>query len=188
MEFNHLGTTKGFTLIELAVVLVIVGIIIGMAFKGLELIDTANTRSEMQKMLKIRNALAAWISVNTKTEAAGDFPGDVVDGMYVYRFADLEGLTEDDRKNPFDNWSIVRGEAVSVGINLANTAGDSFFLYSDNLSMRFVCSAEVLMDDNDTTTGTIRSNITNTEKYHPNGCYRLDNDPVASKFLYYRLF
>ncbi|MDR2104490.1 MAG: prepilin-type N-terminal cleavage/methylation domain-containing protein, partial [Deferribacteraceae bacterium] len=76
MDLNCLKLAKGFTLIELAVVLVIVGIIIGMGFKGLELIDTANARSEMQKVMKIRNALASWISVNTKTEATGDFNRD----------------------------------------------------------------------------------------------------------------
>jgi prepilin-type N-terminal cleavage/methylation domain-containing protein len=197
MEFNRLGTVKGFTLIELAVVLVIVGVIIGMAFKGLELIDTANTRSEIQKMLKIRNSLAAWISVDTKTEAAGDFRFEdntsripnSIDADCVYKFADLDGLTDEDGLNPFGSpWYVLRGVAKEEGHDLENNGGDSFFLYSNFLSRRFVCYAEILMDDDNTTTGTIRTSFTDTEMAHPIGCYAdLSNDPETTRF-YYRLF
>jgi prepilin-type N-terminal cleavage/methylation domain-containing protein len=197
MEFNRLGTVKGFTLIELAVVLVVIGIIIGMSFKGLELIDTANTRSEIQKMLKIRNSLAAWISVNTKTEAANDFRTEndparllgAFDNDSIYRFSDLEDLTDDDGKNPFGKlWYLIRGDAKDSGYELANKDGDSFFLYSDNLSKRFVCYTEVLMDDDNTTTGTIRSEFSDADIKHDKGCYdNLSNSPVAADF-YYRLF
>jgi prepilin-type N-terminal cleavage/methylation domain-containing protein len=193
MELNRLGLAKGFTLIELAVVLVIVGVIIGMTFKGLELIDTANTRSEMQKVLKIRNSLAAWISVNAKTEAAGDFKKDAAAtstvGMYAYNFGDLEGLTNEDRKNPFGPWYLVRGVAKAEGFaNLADDEGDSFFLYSDNLSKRFVCYAEILLDDDNVSTGVARTNFAGTDVKNPIGCYALNNEPVGGKFLYYRLF
>jgi prepilin-type N-terminal cleavage/methylation domain-containing protein len=192
MKLNRLRLAKGFTLIELAVVLVVIGIIIGMTFKGLELIDIANTRAEMQKLLKIRNSLVAWISVNTKTEAAGDFRQDdtisASIGKYVYRFTDLDDLTDDDRKNPFGPWYLTRGVASANGTNLDDSNGDTFFLYANNLSQRFVCYVETLLDDDNISTGTARALMSGVELDHPIGCYALNNDNVSSNFLYYRVF
>jgi prepilin-type N-terminal cleavage/methylation domain-containing protein len=188
MELNRLRLAKGFTLIELAVVLVVIGIIIGMTFKGLELIDIANTRAEMQKLLKIRNSLVAWISVNTKTEAAGDFRQDNVSlgGKYVYKFTDLDDLTDDDRKNPFGPWYLTRGVAKASGTSLDDNEGDTFFIYGENLSPRFICYVETLLDDDNVSTGTARSSVSDIN--HPIGCYALNNDNVSSNFLYYRVF
>ncbi|MDR2400067.1 MAG: prepilin-type N-terminal cleavage/methylation domain-containing protein [Deferribacteraceae bacterium] len=195
MNLNRPGLARGFTLIELAVVLVIVGVIIGMAFKGLDLIDTANTRSELQKVMKIRNALAAWISVNTKTEATGDFPKEdntsilsMLSGKHIYKFSELDGLTDEDRKNPFDSWYLIGGSALSAGHDLDSGFGDSFFLYSKNLSKRFICNVEVLLDDDNTSTGVARSNISNDNASHEIGCYKLINDPDNTSYLSYRLF
>jgi prepilin-type N-terminal cleavage/methylation domain-containing protein len=49
---------KGFTLVELAIVLVIIGLITGMAVKGRSLAAAAEMREEVNKMRKYENAFA----------------------------------------------------------------------------------------------------------------------------------
>lgn len=66
-----LSNSKGFTLIELAIVMVIIGIILGAVLKGQDLINNARTK-------KFVNAgksweMAAWSYLDRK----GRFPGDV---------------------------------------------------------------------------------------------------------------
>ncbi len=61
---------SGFTLIELAVVLVIIGLILGMVFKGRELIDQGRVKSLAAQYAKIVGA------INTYYDRYGTFPGD----------------------------------------------------------------------------------------------------------------
>lgn len=65
---NHQQT--GFTLVELAIVLVVIGLILGMAFKGKDLIDSAKVKSLAAQYNKI---LAA---TNIFYEKYGFYPGD----------------------------------------------------------------------------------------------------------------
>lgn len=79
MELSHerggfgmkeLRNQKGFTLIELAIVLVIIGIIIGAILKGQDLIDNARHKRFANDIKKFE--VAAWTHFDRK----GYFPGD----------------------------------------------------------------------------------------------------------------
>ncbi len=75
---------RGFTLIELAIVLVIIGIIIGMVLKGQDLIQNA-------RMKKLVNEVRKWeVGLWTCFDRAGKFPGDV----------NGDGIIEQDPFNP----------------------------------------------------------------------------------------
>lgn len=63
-------TRKGFTLIELSVVLIIIGLLIGMAFKGFDLIKTSSVVSEANKIQKITSAVVTFKSIHKR------LPGD----------------------------------------------------------------------------------------------------------------
>ncbi|MFC7420524.1 type II secretion system protein [Iodobacter arcticus] len=63
-------TQSGFTLVELAIVLVIIGLILGMAFKGKDLIDGAKVKSIATQYNKIQAAF------NIYFERYGAYPGD----------------------------------------------------------------------------------------------------------------
>ncbi|QLG87018.1 prepilin-type N-terminal cleavage/methylation domain-containing protein [Chitinibacter bivalviorum] len=61
---------SGFTLVELAIVLVIIGLILGMAFKGKDLIDGAKVKNLQVQYNKIISG------INIFYEKYGFFPGD----------------------------------------------------------------------------------------------------------------
>lgn len=53
---------KGFTLVELAIVLVVIGILLGLVLKGKSIIDAANSRAETAKISKIRTAVQSYFT------------------------------------------------------------------------------------------------------------------------------
>ena len=59
---------RGFTIVELAIVLVVIGIILGMAVKGKTLVDAARVKADLAKIYKIEAATAIYY---TKT---GELP------------------------------------------------------------------------------------------------------------------
>ena len=66
------GKTRGFTLVEIAIVLVIIGLILGGVFKGQALIDGARVRSLTSEVSGIRTA---WYSFQERYRSVpGDFP------------------------------------------------------------------------------------------------------------------
>jgi prepilin-type N-terminal cleavage/methylation domain-containing protein len=69
------GPEQGFTLVELAIVLVIIGLIIGGILKGQELIASARLKSTMTEIDAVRAATA------TFQDKYGGLPGDYFDGQ-----------------------------------------------------------------------------------------------------------
>ncbi len=69
------GPEQGFTLVELAIVLVIIGLIIGGILKGQELIASARMKSTMTEIDAVRAAAA------TFQDKYGGLPGDYFDGQ-----------------------------------------------------------------------------------------------------------
>jgi prepilin-type N-terminal cleavage/methylation domain-containing protein len=77
---------RGFTLIELAIVLVVIGLLMGGILKGQELIESARARNLMSQMDSIK---AAYFTFQDKYRAVpGDYPG-------VLARANLSGIAND---------------------------------------------------------------------------------------------
>lgn len=53
---------KGFTLVELAIVLVVIGLLMGMAFKGKSLVDAARTKADIRKIEKMSTAINTYFA------------------------------------------------------------------------------------------------------------------------------
>lgn len=67
---------KGFTLFELAIVLIVIGLLLGMAMKGKALVEAARIKSDVAKVQKISSAFYTYYSKYNK------IPGEKADGSY----------------------------------------------------------------------------------------------------------
>lgn len=166
---------QGFTLIELAIVLVVIGLIMGMAFKGRDLIDGAKIKNAQAQYNKVAAAL------NIYHEKYGAFPGDgwtaapgsaatgasgtqngILDSAIetAAAIAVLQNagiLTQADLQSAFSGgWEIsdaTGGAHFDAGANYLTIGGIS----SNTVDARFVCQLDRIMDDGRPESGFIRS-------------------------------
>jgi prepilin-type N-terminal cleavage/methylation domain-containing protein len=105
-----MGRQRGFTLIELAIVLVIIGIIIGMVLKGQDLIQNARMKKLVNEIRKFE--LPMW----TCYDRLGSFPGD----------NDKDGLVDD--ADPLTN-TCYTSLSQSPTSHQVTIGGTSWFIY-----------------------------------------------------------
>ena len=174
----------GFTLVELAIVLVVIGLILGMAFKGKDLIDSAKVKNMQAQYNKVSAA------VNIYYEKYGSYPGDGCTGVATAGttcsnanptrdgiLSNAEGgfgitvlqnaniLTKADLQSPFgQDWTIAQGAAANnFDANTDYVTIGTSGLSTASADIRFVCALDRLMDDGAPTTGAVRSSSTNTD-------------------------
>ena len=95
---SKLNNQKGFTLIEIAIVLVIIGLLLGGVLKGQELINTARVRAMNNT---VDGITAAWFSFQDRYRS---FPGDYLDAQSMVNLpgapagGDGNGLVDTDNE------------------------------------------------------------------------------------------
>ncbi|ASJ25310.1 type II secretion system protein [Laribacter hongkongensis] len=164
---------SGFTLIELSIVLVVIGLIIGMGFKGKDLIDSAKTKSLQTQIMKIqtafniyyeRNGFYPGLGLNGNARLAGDNPANYNTTQFR---ADLTGsgiLSPQELKSPLGaTWGVypVNGKLM-LDLDGANT------------DAKYVCQLDRLMDDGVPGTGTVQAGVNN------GNLYTVDSDCYSS--------
>jgi len=87
---------RGFTLVEIAIVLVIIGLILGGVLRGQALIDNARVRSLSNEVMGIHSA---WLSFQDRYRALpGDFPNAAVQIDSATLTGDGNGRIDDDHE------------------------------------------------------------------------------------------
>lgn len=125
--FSGLKNSKGFTLIEIAIVLVIIGLLIGFTLKGVSLIDSAKTKRVMKMADEYR------VAVMTYYDKFDRYPGDDPDTRNARRGNGNGQITGNERLYLFQHLAdagIISGNfSAAVGvINVPTHAfGDDFF-------------------------------------------------------------
>ncbi len=114
---NKVLNQKGFTLIEIAIVLVIIGLLLGGVLKGQELINTARVRALNNT---VDGITAAWFSFQDRYRA---FPGD-----YTLASVNLPGVTANGDGNGLVDTD---GERGTIWVHL-QAAGYITGGYDDN--------------------------------------------------------
>lgn len=164
---------KGFTLVELAIVLVVIGLILGMAFKGKDLIDGAKVKSLAAQYNKVV------AGANTFYEKYGFYPGDGCPNATPTVTQCLNsGLTRDGRLSAANEaaafWSLLISTNILTVADQRSVFGQNWTIWSgapngiaaDYLDFpggpqadpRFVCALDRMIDDGVWNTGIVMSN------------------------------
>ena len=128
IAMNTRNTQKGFTLIEIAIVLVIIGLLLGGVLKGQELINTARVRAMNNT---VDGITAAWFSFQDRYRA---FPGDYLTAQSSVNLpgapngGDGNGLVDSDAERGFvwvhlDAAGYLTG-GYTAAVNIADDAYD----------------------------------------------------------------
>lgn len=114
MHSRHSRTVEsGFTLVELSIVLVIIGLIIGGILKGQELIGNAEIKNVMARAQSIQTAVVGF------SDKYGGLPGDLVNADELVPSCTVSPC------NPTDQSAIGNGRiGNNVGNNYTGTVGD----------------------------------------------------------------
>lgn len=145
---------QGFTLIELAIALAVVGLIIGMGFKGRDLIDSTRVRSLQAQVLRIGTALQVY------REKYDRLPGDGCD-------ADMKcqpgnGLL--DENETARAWTALASSGILSASERNASSGGQWVLRPAGhelwldlaVDRRFACQLDRLMDDGEAGSGRVR--------------------------------
>ncbi|MEW6740741.1 MAG: prepilin-type N-terminal cleavage/methylation domain-containing protein [Nitrospirota bacterium] len=112
---------KGFTLIELAIVLVIIGIIIGAVLKGQDLVDSARHK-------KLAAEIKQWeVATWTYLDRKGKFPGESGDGTIGNNLPSAENVQTDFSGS---------GLAIAPATNQLTLGSATFYLFLGSAGAR----------------------------------------------------
>ncbi len=181
---------KGFTLVEIAIVLVIIGLLLGGILKGQEMITQAKIKNVIADFSGVSaayhgyqdryrkipgddgDAIARW---GTPAAAVGTANDGVIAGGYATTVANSESrlfwlhlrragfVSGSDQEQPFN---AVTGR---LGVQTGDTAGGAIFggfsgliICSANLPDKIAIATDVQMDDGVITSGTVRGMLQGT--------------------------
>jgi prepilin-type N-terminal cleavage/methylation domain-containing protein len=161
MHIQNVQKQKGFTLVEIAIVLVIIGLLLGGVLKGQELITNAKIKAVTSDFDNISAAVYAY------QDRTGNLPGDVLANVY-------DGAIADNLM-----WSQLRTEGFIAGLdtNLVGPSHDLSGIWSalpgnadnmftknhicaTNIPESFAAGIDSKLDDGNTETGSIRAGTT----------------------------
>lgn len=161
-----MNNSKGFTLVELAIVLMIIGVILGGVVKGTELVTNAKTKRLYRDYQNVQTAYLAYL------DRTGDTPGDITDSQAD---ADRDNKISDNvnfwqelrSENLFDTAGTTDSIPNHVfGGSMTATSGVTATAVMEFTNNNLVCfnsvldknadSLDRLFDDDDGTTGEIR--------------------------------
>jgi prepilin-type N-terminal cleavage/methylation domain-containing protein len=155
---------KGFSLVELAIVLVVIGIIMGMALKGGAIVEAAKVRREARKLERFEIAVAVAVQRLGPQGTVGDLK---TDGMHKYLsediFIDNDLLTPEDYEtytHPQSNDPDDRKRIYNSRLTNNEDTVDDFDIRGDpgatlvfEAAPFLVCQLESILDDRDKVTG-----------------------------------
>jgi len=165
--FKVRKNSKGFTLIELSIALVVIGIILGMVFKSRQLIEGARVKNMAAQYNKIIGGM------NIYYERYGSYPGDGCGSATPADYAActnakdgrLAGGNEDDAF-----WvQLITNSKILSGADQNTPFGSQYTIYSgtvhgddadwlsaNNVALTYLCALDAMIDDGNADEGYIK--------------------------------
>ncbi len=138
---------QGFTLVEIAIVLVIIGLLLGAVFKGQELIGQAKVKNATKQLDEVRAAY--YTHIDKKNTVPGDAGGDgITDGDSNF----WPALYRENLLNGDPNAATVVGPNNPYGVTLFATGSTANYVCS-KLPQNAIVQIETKYDDNNGQTG-----------------------------------
>jgi prepilin-type N-terminal cleavage/methylation domain-containing protein len=75
---------KGFTLVEMSIVMVVIGLILGMALKGKSLLDSATIRNEVNKLSLMQSAVMTLLTTSSNDGSLNELPKENTTKAYDF--------------------------------------------------------------------------------------------------------
>jgi prepilin-type N-terminal cleavage/methylation domain-containing protein len=155
---------SGFSVVELTIVLIIIGIVIAMVMAGTDFLEKSRIRTELAKVNKYAVAIASYYARNS------ELPEQIIYGGQPYIFYKPEdlynfGLTPNDFKSSFqidrDNISLLiascwlKSSGISPNIEYSydtdatknSTVSGMFCIWYNNYYSHYLCHLERVIDD-----------------------------------------
>ncbi len=157
---------QGFTIIEIAIVMVVVGLILGMTFKGRELVSNARVKSTYASYNKVVTGMYTFY------DRYGFFPGDGCEDNETDPLACAEprdGVVAGDETSSFFTLLIETSILSSADINtslggdwqVGGEAGVASWVYLDGVDLRLACELDRIADNGISDTGFMRAGSEN---------------------------
>jgi prepilin-type N-terminal cleavage/methylation domain-containing protein len=154
---------KGFSMVELAIVLVVIGIIMGMALKGGEIVESAKVRREARKLERFEIAVAVAVQRLGPKGTVGELETvpsftylseDIFIDNGLLAANDYQTYTTPQGTTPQEKKRIYNSRLSNEGAVTADTdPGDPGATLVFDAAPFLVCQLESILDDRDKVTG-----------------------------------
>jgi prepilin-type N-terminal cleavage/methylation domain-containing protein len=160
---------KGFTLVEMSIVMVVIGLILGMALKGKSLLDSATIRNEVNKLSLMQSAVTTLLTTSSSDGSLNELPKDNTTKGYNFienNFLVNKGLLSakdisyDDAQHEIAYCSYPAGNSGAFIPELGHDDANNSMLCvftPGNWPYKFHCVAETTLDDQNVLLGKGRS-------------------------------
>jgi prepilin-type N-terminal cleavage/methylation domain-containing protein len=148
---------RGFNLIELAVVFLLIGLISAMVYKGKELLDTASIKADVNKISKLRNAVAAVMMMTAKGNIDEFKYIDNQTGYDLKQFFTLDLLSREDLavQGTSNTWALFPciNRADNFSFDIENVSGTMICALHKTYPLDVLCNTELMSDNQDLGSG-----------------------------------
>ncbi|WP_277656422.1 type II secretion system protein [Seleniivibrio woodruffii] len=156
-----MSNSKGFTLVELAIVLVIIGVILGGVVKGTELVQSARAKRVYKDVQNVQTAFMTSVDINGVIPGlvtTGDDAGTITNANFWQSIRNDNLFTGSGNASPNNSF----GGAITIVTNAMTTTAGNHYVCSAGLPQAVIDYIDTQYDDGVGNTGDILASTATT--------------------------
>jgi prepilin-type N-terminal cleavage/methylation domain-containing protein len=188
---------KGFSLVEIMVVMVVIGIIVALGIKGSALVNTSRIRAEIAKLRNFETGFAGYFLKNNTLPPKDDDNLTTIGDIKCYitqRLLDRQVIAAEDVPSAFSHNSESWNFCTNIADNTTNgnvfgAAGfpvENVGVYSTGLNYELICNIEGILDDGSEFggSGRVLDTLNNPLELATRNCDDLKNKSLYAGYIY----